>query len=295
MTSSLARPPNGIPFSQHSFAPTSSFGNINNVSLQQGKILSNIISLFPGVQQGTLDKILAGTNITIDRSTAGQITINSSGGGSSLPNGNYLNDYLRWDNSSWSPGPADDNIFIGKDSGIFPGTSATTAIAIGVNSKTGNNKAIAIGNSAQAQGISIGNTISSEIGSIVIGYNIGRSNGIAIGSDISSGGGIRIGLSNNPSFTTGGSLCIGHSINTGGDGSSIVIGNNNVMNTPMLSNRIVIGNSVVTALDTTTSGSLYIKPIRGDTAAAPSGTPLGKSVLYYDERSGEITRSLPAT
>ena len=262
MTSSFAHVPYGsIPYTQHHRIPTPTFSNITNRTGPKNN-LDMIRSLFPCVQQATLEKILGGTNISIDRSVPGQITINSTAlaniidgtninidrsvpgqitinaaGGTSIPDGTCQNDYLRWDNTAmaWITSTSGD-VTLGCNSSSVHSSIAFASITIGENSTSSDGLSIAVGRGSSSNlGISVGNLTTSSHNGIAVGtFAKSSNNGVAIGVSANAEGSVSVGDGSN---SLSSAIAVGLTSYATAT-NSIVIGSGSTCNA---ANSIVIG------------------------------------------------------
>lgn len=212
MTSSFAHIPYGsIPFSQHRGTFPTSFSGINNGVFSQGKIISMITAMFPSVQQDTLNEILPGNGIAIDRDVAGQITISTLGG---IPDGTITGDVPFWYDTNW----------------VLPST-----VGINTNLILGNNETDKM------------DIIITREKNVVIGFDIGentilslidRDNGIAIGNRAAS-----VLLNNNIMIgeEAGGDIAVDPNTYTTTNKKSIAIGHQSGMKWTSGISNIAIG------------------------------------------------------
>jgi len=208
-----------------------------------------------------------------------------------LPAGTVFSEYLYWDNTSNSWKIDGDKVRIGSDAGK---QQSNGSIAIGKNAGK-----IILTDKTNVQGvdaIAIGTNsgeslIASGANSIAIGTNAGKSerglfseNSIAIGKnagkDAISSENIAIGVDAGSEQSK--SIAIGKEAGMNGQGlNCVAIGNSAGKGSAQPANSIII-NASGNSLESKSSSSFYVKPIR------KSQSP-DKSVLYYNKTSGEIT------
>ena len=82
------------------------------------------------------------------------------------------------------------------------------------------------------------------------------------------------------------SIAIGENSGNSNQGTNSIAIGTNAGDTSQANNTIILNAQSSTSLNTTSSDSLYIKPIRNNTSS---------NFLYYNNTSGEITHSIPTT